>query len=114
MVVTEAARVIGGTGRSSCTATQATAATRMTAPAISARDRSRLLPAAARRGSPWRSTRREGTALPLAALGRNSLRRMTHHQNTDQPPGPARPRRLTGSRNSFTAGSNNVTGAAER
>ena len=39
-VVTEAVRAIAGTGRSSSTATQTTAAARMTAPAISRRDRS--------------------------------------------------------------------------
>ena len=39
-VVTEAVRVTGGTGRSSCTATQATAAVRMTPAVISKRGRS--------------------------------------------------------------------------
>jgi hypothetical protein len=86
-VVTEAVRAIAGTGRSSSTATQATAAVRMTAPAISRHDRS-LRPRPAPPGR--RPARRERNVLPLTARGRNSLRRMTHHRNNDQPPGPAR------------------------
>jgi len=91
-VVTDAARAIGATGRNNCTATHATPAARTTAPAISARDHSRRLPAAARRGSARRPARRGSTVPPPAARGRNFLRRMTHHHNNRQPPGPARPR----------------------
>jgi hypothetical protein len=113
-VVTEAVRVIEGTGRSSWTPTQTTAAITMTAPAISARERSFRLPAAARRGSAWRPARRGSIVPPLVARGRNSLRRMTHHRNkTNGHPvgGSAKP---DGSRNSLTAGSGHVTGIAKR
>ena len=91
MVVTEAARVIGGTGRNSCTPTQATAATTMTAPAISTRDHSFRLPAPAGDRLTWRPARRGRTVVPLAARGPNCMRRMTHHRNNHQPPGPAWP-----------------------
>ena len=91
IVVIEAARVIGGTGRNSCMPTQATAATTRTAPAISTRDRSFRRPAPPGDRFAWRPARRGRTALPLTARGRNCVRRMTHHRNNHQPPGPARP-----------------------
>ena len=93
---------------------QATAATTMTAPAISTRDRSFRRPAPAGGRLTWRPARRERTVSPLTARGPNCVRRMTDHRNNHQPPGPARPRRLTGSRGGFTVGSSNVTGTTER
>ena len=112
-VVTEAVRAIEGTGRNNCTATHATAATTMTAHTIRTRDRSFRPPATARGRSPSRAPRRGSTLPPLAARGRNSLRRMTHHRNNARPPGLRGPSRMIRSRNSFTAGSSNVTGITE-
>jgi len=88
--VTEAVRVIEGTGRSSCTPTQATAATTMTAPATSTRDRSFQPPPAAWDRTAGRPAPRSRRLPPLTAPGRNSLRRMRHHHYSARPASPAR------------------------
>ena len=76
--------------------TQATAATTMTAPAISARDRSRRLPAAARRGRAWRPARRGARSAacgprPGTPCGARHITRTTLSH-----PVPHGPSRLTG------------------